>query len=299
LFLITLAAYSANAQTTRVYVADSGNDANSGAASSPFKTIIKALTVVDAGGEVIITENGDYDKFFVNKSVTVAAAPGINAGIVSGGGYDIVMVGLQSTDTVRFRNLQLKGIGDPTNSIGISNSTAGTMIIEGCTLSGFDNAIVMSARGQLFVYDTVVRNSLFGIGLIGPQGEGVLRALIDGCRLEQNDTGVAVGAKVIATIRNTVAANNTSRGIQVRSTLSGLRAEALIDNCHLTNNTVGLSTSGTNGGTGITRLTRTTITNNNIGVSVPAGGTVYTLQNTVIEGNFPDVSGALTPAQAK
>lgn len=301
LLLLLISGVKASAQTTRVYVANSGNDANQCTASAPCKTVIKALTVVDPGGEAVITESGDYDKFVVTKSVTVSAAPGVNAGIVAtGAGYAIVVVGLTTADTVAFRNLNLKGIAAPDAPIGISNSNAGTMYVDGCTLTGFDNAIVMSNTvGQLFVHDTVIRNSLFGIGLIGPQGEGVFRVVIDHCKLELNDTGIQVGSKVVATIRDTIASNNTSRGIQVRSTGMNQRTEVLIDNCQLSHNTVGLGTSGTNG-FAVTRLTRSTITNNlQNGVVVGANGIVYTLQNNTIAGNFPDVSGVLTPLQPK
>lgn len=44
---------------------------------------------MDTGGEVIISENGDYDKLVITKSVIISAAPGVNAGIVSNGGYRV------------------------------------------------------------------------------------------------------------------------------------------------------------------------------------------------------------------
>jgi len=300
LFVLLLpCAITVSAQTTRVYVANSGNDLNQCTASAPCQTVTKALSVVDAGGEVIITENGDYDKFTVLKSVTVTTAPGVNAGVVSDTGNAIFAV-LTPADTVTFRNLNLKAIGDTTNSIGIYNSHAGTIYVDGCAITGFDTGILTTnGAGQVFIHDTVVRNNLFGISLVGPQGEGVLRVVIDHCRLEANDTGVQVGSKVVATIRDSIVANNTSRGIYVRSTGTNQRAEALVDNCQITNNTVGLATSGTNG-FAVTRLSKSAVTNNLLtGVLVGANGTVYTLQNNTVAGNFPDVSGVLTPLQAK
>src|SRR5262245_1132005 len=169
------------AQNPRTYVAKSGDDANQCSDMSPCKTVTKALSVVDSGGQVIIIENGDYDKFTISKSVTIAAAPGVNAAIVaSGQTYAVFFVGLALSDAVTLRNLEFKGVGDPTNLIGILNSSAGTLSVDGCLFSGFANALTMEqVAGQLTVHDAVFRNNLFGIGLFGPAGEGVLRATID------------------------------------------------------------------------------------------------------------------------
>jgi hypothetical protein len=96
-------------------------------------------------------------------------------------------------------------------------------------------------------------------------------------------------------------ANHTSRGIYVRSIFANQRAEALVDNCLLSNNTNGLTASSTNGGFSVVRLTRSTINNNVLnGVQIGAGGTVYSLQNNTIAGNLVDVNGGqLTPLQVK
>lgn len=290
------------AQNPRTYVARSGDDTNTCSDTSPCKTVTKALSVVDPGGQVVIIESGDYDKFTISKSVTIAAAPGVSAAIVaSGQTYAVFFVGLTISDVVTLRNLEFKGVGDPTNLEGINNSTAGTLNVDGCIFSGFDNALTMdNIAGRLDVHDSVFRNNLFGIGLIGPTGEGLFRATIDHCKLEQNDTGVSVGSKVLAVIRDTIAVNNTSRGIQVRSTVANQRAEALVVNCQLSHNTVGLNASGTNG-TAVVRLAHSAITNNMLtGVNVGTNGTVYSLGDNVIAGNFPDVNGGvLTPLQAK
>src|ERR1043165_3939090 len=91
--IFTLTATAAMAQTTRVYVADSGDDAGSCTKSAQCRTITKAMTVVDEGGEIIITESGDYDPFIFTKSATVAAAPGVDAGIVAGN-FGAIIVGI-------------------------------------------------------------------------------------------------------------------------------------------------------------------------------------------------------------
>jgi hypothetical protein len=63
--IIVFSTLSVFGQTTCVYVATSGNDVNLCTKSAECKTIAKALSVVDDGGEVIITESGDYDSFLI------------------------------------------------------------------------------------------------------------------------------------------------------------------------------------------------------------------------------------------
>lgn len=297
--LLPLLAATAFGQSNRVYVGESGSDANLCTTNAPCRTITHALTVVNAGGEVVVTENGEYDQFFVNKTVTVSGAPGITAKITTTGGYGVVIVGGQAADVVTIRNLNFQGPGAQVSSTGISNINAGTVNIDHCFFSGFSNAVNWgNMAGQLFVHETTVRNSLFGIGVTAP-AEGLVRVTIDKCLLEMNDTGITLGSKVYATISNTTAVSNTSRAVYVRSTNANQRNDVTIDNCNFSNNTAGLLVGGTNG-TSVVRLTRTTIADNLLaGVSIGAGHIVYSLQNNTITGNFPDIGGSLTPIALK
>jgi hypothetical protein len=250
----------------------------------------------------VIDAGGDYDKFAVNKSVTISAETGVNAAIVSTAGSAIYLVGLQPTDTVSFRNLRLIGVGNQPNLDGIINSFAGTMYVDDCFFSGFSNALTMSnVSGQLYVHNTTIRNCLFGIGILGSQSEGVIKVTVDNCNLELNDTGIILLGKVSAEIRNSILAGNTSRGLQIRSTTANWRAEALVENCQFNHNTVGILVGATNGGFAIVRLSRSAVINNTLsGVSIGTNGIAYSLGNNVFASNFPDVSGgALTSLAAK
>src|SRR5471032_2091109 len=103
------------------------------------------------------------------------------------------------------------------------------MTVDNCVFTGFNDAVTMSVvAGTLYVHNSVFRNNLFGIGLLGPTGEGRSNATIDNCDFEQDDTGIVVSGKASANIRNSIFANNTSRGIQIRSTVIRQQAEALV-----------------------------------------------------------------------
>lgn len=297
--ILSILFVSAEAQTTRVFVAESGSDANPCASDAPCKTITHALTVVDANGEVIIKESGNYDKFIVTKSVTVAAAPGVNAGIVSGIGYAVLIATAQSSDVVTIRNLILKGTGDGSNSVGVYNSSGAVFYIDGCIVSGFSAGISMLVGGRIFIHDTTVRNTLVGITVSVTAATGVIRALVDNCKLETSDTGLIVGSKAYTTVRNSVFANNKTRGILVRETMASQRAEAVIDNCQLSGNGIGLSVGGPDGAS-IAHLSRSTVSGNLLnGVSIATNGVVYSLQNNLIADNTFDVVGSLTPFPLK
>src|SRR6266404_4972927 len=101
-------AMSANA-APRVFVAASGNDGNNCSSLAPCKTIMHALTVVDAKGEVVISESGEYDGFVIAQSVTVAAAPGIYAGITANIQDGVKIIRLSIADIVVLRNLTTIG----------------------------------------------------------------------------------------------------------------------------------------------------------------------------------------------
>jgi hypothetical protein len=301
LFLIlTILAMSANAQNARVYVATSGSDANPCTAPSPCQTITKALSVVDTGGEVVISENGDYDKFVISKSVTVGAAPGISAGIVSNGGYAILMPNtMTSSDSVGLRNLNVKSTANPAASDGIANIGAGALYVDGCTITGMTYAVTMTANGQLFMHDTTIRNSNFALFLNGPLTEGSAKGVVDHCRIEQNDYGLYIGSKVTIAVRDTILTGNTSAGVRIASIRSGSLTDVTVDNCQFSNNGGGLTTFTNNGGVIIARLEHSTFVKNITGVGVFANTTIYSLQNNLIDGNGTNINGALTPLAAK
>ena len=73
---------SAQAQVPRTFVSVQGKDSNS--CENPDKacrSINAAIAKVQAAGEVVIVDSGTFQPFTANKSVTIVAAPGAQAGI--------------------------------------------------------------------------------------------------------------------------------------------------------------------------------------------------------------------------
>ncbi len=298
----TFSILSVFGQTTRVYVANSGSDANQCTKSAECKTITKALTAVDDGGEVIITESGDYDTFAVSKSVTVAAADGVDAEIVSSVQFAIWINSLQPPqliDKVTIRNLHLKNISTLSSSAGIFNSSGSNLFVDNCTFTGFGTGIGEAFTvGKLFVHDSTFRNNDFGVNMNTPTLDGGLTGIFDNCKFEQNHSGIRVQAKSFATIRNSIFVDNSVIAISVSSIVASLKAEAVIENCQISGNVAGIKV-GNNAGPSFVRVSRSTVTGNNVGIWVLPLGTFSTFQNNVIVSNITDISGGINPLQLK
>lgn len=299
--ILIFTSVSAFAQTNRVYVADSGSDANLCTRAEQCRTITKALSVVDDGGEVIITESGDYDNFIVTKSVTVAAEPGVDAEIATTAASAVVIgvwpgppIGL-----VTLRNLNLKHITSNFSPQGIVIYQSANLYVDGCTITGFVTGIADVKGGKLFVHESIFRNNSTGIQNLP---DGILNTVIENSQFENNTMGIWVDAKTYATIRNCVISGSSQYGIYLVSNNRSARAEAVIDSCRLTGNKTALFVSGSsNEGTATARLSNSTISQNTTsGVSITTSGIVYSFQNNVISGNLKDVDlNPLTPVSLK
>jgi hypothetical protein len=82
---------------------------------------------------VVALDSGDYAPFVIDKSVTVAAAPGAHAAISVSSG-DGIRVRAGGSDAVVLRNLFLTGIG---GRHGIFFETGGSLDLELITAMGF------------------------------------------------------------------------------------------------------------------------------------------------------------------
>jgi hypothetical protein len=292
--LVLLYSAAAGAQTPRVFVTAQGNDANLCTATAPCRTITHALGVVDTYGEVVIAEDGDYDNFVVTKSVTVAAAPGVYAGITANKADGVDIYRLSTEDFVTLRNLTIKATNAPSGTNGIYNDSAGNVYIENCNISGVTNGIWTSAPGKIVVHDATIRFCTMGIYLYSPNG-WIINGLVDNSRLERNNVGIYVASNARATIHSCAFFSNGGYGVKAFSTLSGIQAETNVDGSTFHANGTGIASGGNSGGTGLARISNNIISKNLTGVAVLGTGTIYSLQNNVISGNTTiDISGSLT-----
>lgn len=284
LFTVTLA--SSASAASRVFVSSSGNDANACSLAAPCRTFSKAITAVDAGGEIVAVDSGGYGSFTINKAVSVIAAPGVYAGIsdpVSG-----VTINAGSSAVVVLRGLTLNASGS--EAIGIKTPTVGALHVENCVINGWEYGIhfAPSNAAQLFVTDTALRNnSVIGI-LVDAEFGHSARATIDHCLVEKNSGGITISSiyyqdQAQATIRNVTAAGNLSA-----ISIGGTGTQVNVESCMVVNNTFGLSS----GYSGLMRVANTTVTGNTTGIFVDVASGAYMLSRTpasnTVEGNGTD-----------
>jgi hypothetical protein len=274
---------------------------------SPCRTIAKALSVVDDGGEVVIVSSGTYGAFLIRKPVSVIAAPGIHA-VINAPGLtpDIPPMSLDSAITVSvagtvvLRGLTLTldpsaGIPPPANIMGINAAAADILYVEDCVLSGFtSNAITFGsvdfATGKFYLRNTIVTDSGSDFASAVYIGAASLVS-IDRAHMESNAHGlVADGGKVI--VRDSVAMQHMKHGMWARG-LNG-PVDMAIDNSMI----VGSGFSGFAGilagnPTGLSRgvrmsVSHSTVNDNGVGIlaaqSTPFTTTVW-VSNTTIATN--------------
>src|ERR1051326_9019499 len=271
----------AQAQLAQTFVsAQRGDDGNDCSLARPCRSFSRALEQVQAKGEVTAIDSGDYAPFTIKGPVTVQAAPGVYAGIAATSSNAVEII-LSAPDVVALRGLTFNGLN---GSYGIRALMETILHVENCVINGFIIAgIEFQNGGQLFVKDTVVRNSSLGIHLFVSSPTA---ALIDHCRLEKNSVnGLHIGSnnvKVTTTVRDTVAAGNSGAGFNLIGNSSGTLSELNLENCVATNNGQGIHCERV-GAT--VRVSNSTITNNTTGLSTSVSGSIISHGNNTVEGN--------------
>jgi hypothetical protein len=239
ILFVALFATASMAQNNRTFVSGAGLDSNPCSLTSPCRTFGQAISVTNAGGEVVVLTSAGYGPFAINKAVTVEATAGVYAGITVTGSSDGIDINAGSTDIVILRGLTVNSEGSTGNGI-VFNSGA-TLHIESCVVNSFGNVVVKS---------TIARGNGNGI-LVDPTGTGTTATAdvaMDHLHLDGNSAGLVVsptgsGATVTAAIKNSSASGSTGTGMVA----VGSGAALDIEGCLIANDSVGVSalTGGT------------------------------------------------------
>ncbi|HYU32903.1 MAG TPA: right-handed parallel beta-helix repeat-containing protein [Thermoanaerobaculia bacterium] len=220
--LCCLVSASAHAQATRTWVSGVGDDANPCSRTAPCKTFAGAISKTATGGEINVLDPGGFGGVTITKSITISSE-GFEAGVLVSGTNAIIINAL-TTSTVVLRGLDIEGLGTGLDGIKVLGGLA-ALHVEKCTInnfrgtngSGIEVATTTAGTTQVFITDTIVRNSGQGaVGggiLINPTGAGVIvKASLDNVRLEQNTFGLKVNGNSTASVSRSVAAGNQAAG---------------------------------------------------------------------------------------
>ena len=268
----------AQAQATRTWVSGVGDDVNPCSRTAPCKTFAGAISKTAAGGEINAIDPGGYGAVTITKSITIDGG-GTFASILAAGTNGII-VNAAASDIVTIRNVSIDGANTGIN--GIRFLAGGALHIEKCEIFGFAGRGIdaePAGGSTMYVLDTVLRNNDGGGILIKP---GVyLGTSLDKVRLDGNFYGVRAENNANVTIRDSIAAGNSTHGFHAFSTGAGILIN--LENSTATNNGGGgVTTSGAAAGISISN---STIMSNAQGINTSGGGSVYSFGNNRIIAN--------------
>ena len=119
------------ATVPRAFVSINGLDTNPCSAVQPCRSFNQALTVVEAGGEIVVQDSGGYSTgFSITQSVTIDAA-GFNASVISIGAGDLCTINAGVSDRVVLRGISFHGANVGANAINVTQ--VGSLYVEHCS----------------------------------------------------------------------------------------------------------------------------------------------------------------------
>ncbi len=267
LVLLALPLSALHAQATKIFVASTGNDANSGGRLTPKRTLQAAHDAIADGGQIVVLDTAGYGKIAINKSLGIVVPPGVNGFVTAPAGNNGISIDASASAVVTLRGLIVEGGND---SIGILALNVGNLAIEDCTVRNFTRGVyaVSFTPLKINMRNCVVRGCTTGLDLENGANIAV-NAIVTDSQFDQN-SGIGVLAQrsgasgsVDLTLGDCVISGN---GTGVKA--DGATAIVRLDNCALTTNATGTTTA--NGG-GLLSRTNNTIENNTAGNAAPVG----------------------------
>ncbi len=285
---------------SRTYVAISGSDTNVASNCSnaaPCREINAALTVTDAGGEIVVLNSGDYQPATLNKSVAVVAAPGVHAGIPVSAGTGIA-INTPGVNVV-LHGLSIVGAG---GSVGIGMFDGSKLAVERCVISGFRSAgLVVAAPVQVSVNDSIFRDhGTGGLRLSnGARGEIARSKFLGngygGIVIESAQPGTTTRASVSQSIVMGIK-DGADWGISAESYGVTSTVQVEVMRSTITNTSKGVVAYSTSGGSATTVLNRSRVSGNTTGIEqLGAGAILRSRGNNAVQGNGANSSGTITP----
>ncbi len=290
-------ASSAQAQATRTWVSGVGDDANPCSRTAPCKTFAGAISKTAAGGEINVLDPGGFGGVTITKSISIISASDEAGVLVSGTNAIIINAGVN--DNVVLRGLDIEGLGTGLN--GVRFLAGSTLHVENCTInnfSGFGIDFEPSAVSELYVLDTVIRNSNGASGggiLVKPTVTGSASVLVDNVRLDNNRFGLRAEDRSKVTVRDSAASGNQTNGF-LSIAVGGGNVDLNLENTTAANNG-GAGVRSDGGATSIVRVSNVMSVNNGNGLQAVGGGQIISFGNNRVSGNSNNGAPTSTPGQ--
>lgn len=273
--------------------AASGVDNPACSIGSPCRSFGAAITVTNAGGEVIALDSGGFGPVTITQSVSIIASPGVYAGIsvFSGNG---VTVTTGASDTVKLEGLTVNNQG--ASGDGVRFDGAGTLAVERVEVSGFQAGaairFVPVATSSLVGSDLRMRDSLVGLWVDGGPSSVGAKVTLDGVHAQRHgQIAVYLVNSINAVVRNAVLAHSLL-AVNVDG-FAGTAQNVTLEGCDISNNGVGVYPSNLPTVQAFVAITHSVIASNETGLSAGTNS-VTRLAASTITGNAQGISGSGT-----
>jgi Periplasmic copper-binding protein (NosD) len=283
--VLGLQAVTAHAQVASTYVSGKGKDSNPCTATSPCKTLQRAVDYTIAGGQVFALDSANYGYVTVNKAVNIVSGRGIT-GVLATSGVTGITIAAGANDRIHLQGLEIDGAGTGTN--GIQFSSGASLTIQDSVIRGFANGINFQSTNpsNLSVEGTLIAGN--GTGIVFQSSAAGIGALND-VQVVNNGSGiVARGASSSAiarmSVQNSIVANNDTVGL-----LSAGFSTISVAFTTIANNGVGVEAQTSSG---LLQVSQSTVFGNATGWKVTNGGQVISSANNAFGGN---ISGGSAP----
>ena len=247
----------------KIFVASTGDDANSGARTAPKRSFQTAHDAVAAGGQIVVLDTAGYGPLNISKSVGIIVPPGVNGFVTqtklaSNG----IFIDAGSDSVVTLRGLVIEGPGNSGNAI-LADSV-GTLVVEDTTVRNFSDGIVLDPKmsARLIVRGGSIRNTHNGIAVADSANSVRIDALVADVELTANHAAffawqVNQGSKLYV-----VSTRNTISGNEIAFQNFGGTPEMVVDGSTIFGNGTVFQMSG---GSFFTRGNNTIYNNTNLG----------------------------------
>ncbi len=294
-----LSAAPAQAGPNRTWVSGHGTDSGGCPVTAPCRTFAFALTQTNAGGEIDVLDPAGYGAVTITKAISIVndgvGTAGITASLFGNG----VTINAGADDSVHLRGLTIEGLPNLTD--GILFNTGENLAIENCVVRGFRTGIFIapSTSSSFSVSNTIASGVIGGSGYgisVQPQGSAAVTGVLSKVTANNNGFGIRVdgsgtrGASLNVTLVDSEASNNAT-GVFAISFSGNAATAVMLRNVVASNNFTGLTAEGT----AILRVAHSVVTGNNTGVSVSAGGKLFSYGDNDIDGNTNNNTAVLTP----
>lgn len=270
----------------RTFVATTGSDGNTASncsGTAPCRGFAAALSVTDAGGEIIVLSSGGYGPVVIGKSVSIISPEGVYAGISVSSGYGVQI----STAGVKvvLRGLTVNGIG---GTHGIYMTAGDSLSVENCVVKNMGNSgLRVETAAQVKLLDSLISDSgSFSVVFTGS------KALVSNTRIVGGVAGIYLSASSgesgSLVLENSLVSRATQTGVEVFASGTGV-AKADVRGSTISNNGWEGLLGSSGGGTVYVTAFNTVAASNALeglyAIAVSSGTVHFDVRDSVSNGN--------------